>query len=68
MPRMFAEAQVVSSSSLRDTVQRLMRELDDVAAREGHRVVGEVTILEGQRSRLDIGRTVRVEADVEVAV
>lgn len=63
MPRMFVEDQLGDWESPRMGVQRLMRELDDHAAREGHRVDGDVTIQQFARDAW--GRQgLRLEADV----
>jgi hypothetical protein len=62
---MFVEGYVGKGTD-RDAAQFLMRELDDAAAQEKHRVVGEVTISEFE-SPLS-GRCLRLEAEVIPAV
>lgn len=45
-------------------MQRLMRELDDEAARNGMVVTGDVAIAVSERSLWAVPRTMRLEADV----
>jgi hypothetical protein len=65
MPRMFVEGRV-GRDGIRNGVQILMRDLDDEARKNGHRVVGDVTILSEENQLL--GTILRLEADVEPAV
>lgn len=65
MPRMYVEGRVGTYDSPRNAAQFLMRELDDEAAKAGMRVVGDVTIAEGES--VFAGRILRLEADVEPA-
>lgn len=67
MPRMFVEQKCPASETPRAAVTRLMHELDEAAAKEGHRVVGDVTIMEYD-SPLELTHHLRLEADVEPAV
>jgi len=68
MARMFVEDAPVGNESARSLVQRLMVELDRSAAQEGHRVVGDVSILEYPKSVFEFAPKVRLEADVSPAV
>ena len=63
MARMFVEGVIGALDSDRDGAQKLMRELDDVAAAEGMAVAGDVEISEVD-SPLVPGRVIRLEADV----
>ena len=65
MPRMYVEGRV-GQDGPRSAVQILMRELDDEAGKQGHRVIGDVTIYEEQNILL--GTVLRLEADVEPVV
>ena len=68
MPRMFVEDTPVAGESARALVSRLMAELDRNAAIEGHRVAGDVSILEYPKSVFEYAPKVRLEADVTPAV
>jgi hypothetical protein len=48
----------------RTAARRLMRELDDEAARNGMRVVGDVAIAVSETSLFAVPRRMRLEADV----
>jgi hypothetical protein len=63
MRRMFVEDKCPRSESPRAAVARLMVELDRAAAEVGHKVVGDVTIMEYE-SPLELTRHLRIEADV----
>lgn len=63
MPRMYVEGEVLNGASRRDAAAYLTRELDQKAEAEGHRVIGDLTILEGEAGALTT--IMRVEADVE---
>lgn len=63
MSRMFVEGFVHPAHSDREGVQVLMRELDNQAANERHRIVGDVTIYEVEGSRSAFGRMLRLEAE-----
>ena len=66
MKRMYVEAPVFTDATDRDAVAYLMRQLDDEAAKQGHRVVGQVSVLEGPPGAFT--KIMRLEADVEPAV
>lgn len=68
MARLYVEGPAAAGESPRMTVARMMRALDDQAAVEGHRVAGDVTIMEYPRSALALTATYRLEADVVPAV
>lgn len=61
--RMFVEAEVPNGVSRREAAAKLMRDLDDEAAKAGQQVCGDVTILEGEPGAFMT--TMRLEADVE---
>lgn len=63
MGRMYVEQECHASETPRESVARLMAELDRTAAEAGHRVAGDVTIMEYD-SPLEITRHLRLEADV----
>lgn len=63
MARMFVEDFIAVGKTARGATRRLMVELDRAAAGEGHRVVGDVTILEFEHTLGE--RSLRLEADVE---
>lgn len=63
MGRMFVEQKCPRTETPRESVARLMHELDQAAATAGHKVTGDVTILEYE-SPLEITRHLRLEADV----
>lgn len=63
MGRMFVEQKCPASESPRESVARLMAELDRTAAEAGHRVTGDVAIMEYE-SPLEITRHLRLEANV----
>jgi hypothetical protein len=65
---MFVEDTPTATETPRALVSRLMAELDDRAAREGHRVAGDVTILEYPKSVFEFAPKIRLEADVQPAV
>lgn len=67
MPRMFVEGEIAYGESPRAAAHRLMKTLDDEAAKEGHRVTGDVTIGEYPPATFGI-ITLRLEADVTPAV
>ena len=66
MARMFVEGRKGTYDSVRTACSMLMRELDDEAAKNGHRVVGDVTIIEVENAIA--GHCLRLEADVVPAV
>jgi len=68
MPRMFVEDNPVNGESPRGVVSRLMRALDDEAAKQGHRVAGDVAILQYPASVFEPAPKVRLEADVVPSV
>lgn len=65
--RMFVEGDIAYGESPRMAAQRLMRELDDAAAKAGHRVSGEVTISQYEPNAFQVP-ALRLEADVEASV
>jgi hypothetical protein len=63
--RMFVEGEWNDlHESTHSATQRLMRELDDEAARNGMVVTGDVAIAVSERSLWAVPRTMRLEADV----
>ena len=62
--RMFVEGEFTDREGERNAAQRLMRELDDAAAKEGMQVVGDVAIAASETSLFAVPRTMRLEADV----
>jgi len=68
MPRMFVEDHPVNGETPRAVVQRLMAALDTEAAKQGHRVAGDVSILQYPESVFEPVPKVRLEADVIPAV
>ena len=63
--RMFVEGEWNERyESTHQAMQRLMRELDDEAARNGMVVSGDVAIAVSERSLWAVPRTMRLEADV----
>jgi hypothetical protein len=63
--RMFVEGEWNDAhESTHAATQRLMRELDDEAARNGMVVTGDVAIAVSERSLWAVPRTMRLEADV----
>jgi hypothetical protein len=62
MPRMYVEGRV-GQDGPRAAAHYLMSELDDEARKNGHRVIGDVTIY-SEDNRL-LGTVLRLEADVE---
>lgn len=63
--RMFVEGEWNDAhESTHNAMQRLMRELDDEAARNGMVVTGDVAIAVSERSLWAVPRTMRLEADV----
>jgi hypothetical protein len=62
--RMFVEGEFSAPESERMAARRLMRELDDEAARNGVAVTGDVTIMASEPSLFAAPRTMRLEADV----
>ena len=63
--RMFVEGEWNDAhESTHAAMQRLMRELDDEAARNGMVVTGDVAIAVSERSLFAVPRTMRLEADV----
>jgi hypothetical protein len=66
MRRMYVEQQCPTTETVRQSCARLMAQLDNQAATQGHRVTGEVTIMEYD-SPLVTTRHLRLEADVKPA-
>ena len=67
MPRMFVEGEIAYNESHRMAAHRLMKALDEEAAKAGHRVTGDVAI--GEYPPATFGTvTMRLEADVIPAV
>lgn len=63
--RMFVEGEWNDAhESTHAAMQRLMRELDDEAARNGMVVSGDVAIAVSEKSLFAVPRTMRLEADV----
>lgn len=63
--RMFVEGEWNDShESTHAAMQRLMRELDDEAARNGMVVSGDVAIAVSEKSLFAVPRVMRLEADV----
>ena len=63
--RMFVEGEWNERhESTHSAMQRLMRELDDEAARNGMVVTGDVAIAVSEKSLWAVPRTMRLEADV----
>ena len=62
MARMFIEGRIGQVDTPREGVRKLMLELDAEAAKDNHRVVGDVTISEIKHPIM--GTIVRLEADV----
>lgn len=63
--RMFVEGEWNDArETTHQAAQRLMRELDDEAARNGMVVYGDVAIAVSERSLFAVPRTMRLEADV----
>lgn len=63
--RMFVEGEWNDShESTHVAMQRLMRELDDEAARNGMVVTGDVAIAVSEKSLFAVPRIMRLEADV----
>lgn len=63
--RMFVEGEWNDlHETTRTAMQRLMRELDEEAARNGMVVSGDVAIAVSERSLFAVPRTMRLEADV----
>lgn len=65
--RMFVEGDIAYGESPRMAAQRLMRSLDEAAAKDGHRVSGQVRIEQFEASGFGVS-SLRLEADVEAAV
>lgn len=63
--RMFVEGEWNDAhESTHTAAQRMMRELDDAAAKEGMVVSGDVAIAVSEKSLWAVPRTMRLEADV----
>lgn len=63
--RMFVQGEWNDAhESTHAAMQRLMRELDDEAARNGMVVKGDVAVAVSERSLFAVPRTMRLEADV----
>lgn len=63
--RMFVEGEWNDANETTHTaMQRLMRELDEEAARNGMVVSGDVAVAVSERSLFAVPRTMRLEADV----
>jgi len=63
--RMFVEGEWNDAhETTHQAMQRLMRELDDEAARNGMVVTGDVAIAVSEKSLFAVPRTMRLEADV----
>lgn len=63
--RMFIEGEWNDArETTHQAMQRLMRELDDEAARNGMVVTGDVAIAVSEKSLFAVPRTMRLEADV----
>jgi len=63
--RMFVEGEWNDrDESTHAAAQRMMRELDDAAAKNGMVVTGDVAIAVSDRSLFAVPRTMRLEADV----
>ena len=63
--RMFVEGEWNDAhETTHAAMQRMMRELDEAAAREGMVVTGDVAIAVSERSLFAVPRTMRLEADV----
>lgn len=62
--RMFVEGEFTDREGVRNAAQRLMVELDLEAARNGVKVVGDVSIAASEPSVFAMPRTMRLEADV----
>lgn len=62
--RMFVEGEFTDREGVRSAAARLMRELDDEAARHGMVVKGDVSIAASEQSIWALPRTMRLEADV----
>ena len=63
--RMFVEGEWNDAhESTHAAMQRLMRELDDEAARNGMVVTGDVAIAVSEKSLFAVPRVMRLEADV----
>jgi phosphodiesterase/alkaline phosphatase D-like protein len=63
--RMFVEGEWNDAhESTHAAMQRLMRELDDEAARNGVVVTGDVAVAVSEKSVFAVPRTMRLEADV----
>ena len=63
--RMFVEGEWNDAhESTHAAMQRLMRELDDHAAKHGMVVTGDVAIAVSEKSLFAVPRTMRLEADV----
>ena len=63
--RMFVEGEWSDAhESTHAAMQRLMRELDDHAAKHGMVVTGDVAIAVSEKSLFAVPRTMRLEADV----
>lgn len=64
---MYVEGDTTRHETPRMAANRLMHELDNAAAQNGHRVIGDVTILATQPDPFGIS-IMRIEADVTPAV
>lgn len=63
--RMFVEGEWNDAhESTHAAMQRLMRELDDEAARNGMAITGDVAIAVSEKSLFAVPRVMRLEADV----
>ena len=63
--RMFVEGEWNDAAeSTHGAAQRMMRELDEAAAKEGMVVTGDVAIAVSEKSLFAVPRTMRLEADV----
>ena len=62
MPRMYVEGIIGRYDSPRQAAHKLMKDLDEEAAKAGHRITGDVSIYE--ESNTFAGATLRLEADV----
>ena len=62
--RMYVQGEFTPAESERDAAARLMRELDDEAARNGMAVTGDVEILTSKQSVFAVPRQMYLEADV----
>lgn len=62
--RMFVEGEFSDREGVRNAARRMMRELDDEAARNGMVVTGDVAIAASEPSLFAVPRKMRLEADV----